>query len=197
MLPIDHLDRRLARQRAAEQARLEAKRGMSAKDARIRAGFVLALAAYFLFAISLHEHAVLAARRPVDMPSSSRWVLTGRDSHSFDKQGLWIGCWKSTVRDIDHCRITDQDGTSEFDGDMLPMAGNNAVPDNGLQLPGKIDANHIWVRGVNHDLPVPVITLANGMQLVPITDREGLQRRLARGEWEDGFVPQFPAVAEQ
>ena len=50
---------------------------------------------------------------------------------------------------------------------------------------------------MNYDLPVPVLQLANGTQLVPISDRDGLQKRLARGEWDAGLQPAFPAIAEQ
>jgi len=198
MVPVHYFDQRTAKRRAAQEARIAEQNRTLSQRARKRAAIVITLAAFVILAASLRAHRVLAAHTPNDMPANSRWILTGRDSHSFDKRGIWVGCWKSTIREVDHCRITDEKGYAQFDGDMLPLSANQgAVADKNLQLAAKINPGRIWVRGVNYDLPVPVLPLANGVQLVPISDREGLQKRLARGEWNDGLQPAFPAIAEQ
>jgi len=198
MLPAHYFDKRIAQRRAALDALTADERKLRAAQARKHAIVIITFAAFVILAASLHAHRVLAAHAPNDMPASSRWILTGRDAHSYDKRGLWIACWKSTIKEVDHCRITDEKGNAEFDGDMLPLTANqDAVPDKNLKLVAKIDPGKIWVRGVNYDLPVPVLQLANGTQLVPISDRDGLQKRLARGEWDAGLQPAFPAIAEQ
>jgi len=197
MLPAHYFDKRIARRRAALDALTTEERKARAAQARKRAALMIVVAAFVILAASLRAHHVLAAHTPNDMPANSRWILTGRDTHSYDKRGLWIACWKSTIKEVDHCRITDEKGVAEFDGDMLPLAANQTViADRDMHL-GKIIPGRIWVRGVNYDLPVPVLPLVNGVQLVPVSDRDGLQKRLARGEWDDGLQPAFPAIAEQ
>jgi len=198
MIPVHYFNKRIAERRAAQEARIAEQNRSRAQHARKRAVLVIALAALVILAASLRAHRVLAAHTPNDMPANSRWILTGRDAHNNDKLGLWVACWKSTIKEVDHCRITNENGTTEFDADMLPLSANQgAVADKNLQLAAKINPGRIWVRGVNYDLPVPVLQLANGTRLVPISDREGLQKRLARGEWNDGLQPAFPAIAEQ
>jgi len=147
---------------------------------------------------SLRAHYVLAAHTPNDMHANSRWIFTGRDSVSNNKLGLWIACWKSTIKEVDHCRITNEKGATQFDSDMLPLSPRQgAVADRNLQLAAKIDPAKLWVRGASYDRPVPVLPLANGTQLVPIADREGLQKRLAHGKWNESLQPTSPAIAGQ
>jgi len=198
MLPVHYFDPQRAQRRAAQRAVTAEERRVQAKRARRRAVLVTAIAAVLVIAASFHAHRVLAAHTPSDMPANSRWILTGRDPISNDKLGLWIGCWKSTIKEVDHCRITNEKGVAEFDGDMLPLAAHHgAVPDRNLHLATKIKPNELWVRGVNYDLPVPVLPLANGTQLVPVSDREGLQERFASGAWGEGMEPAQPTIAQQ
>jgi hypothetical protein len=197
MLPVHYFDPERAQRHAAQRAVTAEERSIQAKRARRRAVFVTAIAAVIVIAASFHAHRVLAAHTPNDMPANSRWILTGRDRASNDKLGLWIGCWKSTIKEVDHCRITNEKGIAEFDGDMLPLtARHGAVPDRNLQLAAKIKPDEIWVRGVNYDLPVAVLPLADGTLLVPVSDREGLQKRLASGAWDEGMEPAQPTIAE-
>ena len=198
MIPKHYIDERIARRHAEKAARTVEMKKARAAHARKRALLSIAVFAVIVGAASWHAHRVLAAHTPNDMPANSRWILTGRDRVSNDKMGLWVACWKSTIKEADHCRITDEKGTSQFDGDMLPLAAKQgAVPDKELQLAAKIDPGRIWVRGVNYDLPVPVIPLANGTQLVPVADRAGLEKRLADDAWDEGLQPALPAIAEQ
>ncbi len=146
-------------------------------------------------AVALNAHYRLTPHPPQDMPTNSLWIQTGRDRATYERIGLWAACWKSAVKPVDHCRITDQIGTASFDGDMLPLNSTQPLADQELKL-GVIDPAHLWVRGVNRDMPVPVLPLANRTLLVPVSDRDGLQRRMALGQWSDGLDPARPALAQ-
>lgn len=195
MLPFHYVDVHTMERRAAMRAHRAAERRIKAKRARRQAVIVTALAAIVVIAASFHTRHILAAHTPNDMPVNSRWILTGHTRDTNEKLGLWIGCWKNTTATVDHCRIADERGTVQYDGDMLPLAIHPAVvEDKDLQF-AKIDPEHLWIRGVHDDLPVPVLPLADGTQLVPVSDREGLQRRLVAGEWLDGMEPARPRLA--
>ena len=175
----------------ARDAERKENRLASTKRAHKQLFIAGAIFAVVIAAASWHAHRVLAARTPDDMPASSIWILTGHSRDSNTKLGLWIGCWKSDVVRADHCRITNEIGTVQYDGDMLPLGFNRVIDDSDLQF-AKVDPERIWVRGVNDGAPVPVLTLADGTQLVPVSDREGLQKRLAAGAWVDGMETSSP-----
>jgi len=157
----------------------------------------IAIGAVIIGAATMRSHYVLAAKAPGDMPGNSLWVFTGRDANTNVKQGLWAACWLTPTETSDHCRITDQGGATQFDGDMLPLkAGQAAVADKDLQIVA-IDPSRLWIAGVDSNLPVPLLALTNGVQLVPVWAREGLQKRLARGEWQKGLRPVFRGIAVQ
>jgi hypothetical protein len=189
-----HRFNRSAHQIAKEDKRNEKRIALAIRE---RKQLLLAAAVFVLViaAAGLHTHRVLAAHIPDDMPANSSWILTGHDRDNNDKLGLWIGCWKSTAAAVDHCRIADERGTLQYDGDMLPLAIHPAVvEDKDLEF-AKLDPENLWVRGVNYDMPVPVLPLADGTQLVPVSDREGLRKRLDDGNWLDGLQPALPAAA--
>jgi hypothetical protein len=185
--------------RSAQQIEKEAERKEKriALASRERKQLFLAAAVFVIIvaAASFHAHRVLAARTPADMPINSTWILTGHNRDNNDKLGLWIGCWKKTAAPVDHCRIADERGALQYDGDMLPLAIHPAVVEDKDLNFAKLDPEDLWVRGVNYDLPVPVLPLADGTQLVPISDREGLRRRLDDGDWLDGLEPAPLAAA--
>jgi hypothetical protein len=193
MFPFHYIDARTAERRAALKARTAGERRIRAARNRKRAVIVTAIAAIVVIGASFHARYALAAHMPNDMPVNSRWILTGHVRDTNEKLGLWVGCWKSAF--VDHCRIADERGTVEYDGDMLPLAIHPAVvEDKDLQF-AKIDPERLWIRGVHDDLPVPVLPLADGTQLVPVSDREGLQKRLADGEWLESMEPARPRPA--
>jgi hypothetical protein len=136
-------------------------------------------------------------RPPVDMPDASHWLLTGHDVDNNAKLGLWAACWLNQTQTADHCRITNQNGLAQYDGDMLPLnAHQPVVAAKDLRL-APIDPKTLWIRGVHGDIPVPILTLANGTKLVPVTDREGLQNRIARGDWRSGLRGTFHTLPPQ
>ncbi|HXB62660.1 MAG TPA: hypothetical protein VNU94_07425 [Acidobacteriaceae bacterium] len=145
---------------------------------------------------SSRSHYKPAAHPPNDMPANSRWLTTGRDPDTNAKIGLWAACWMSPGHTADHCRITDQTGSAQFDGDMLPLKARQPAVAQDLRL-AAIDPATLWVRGVHSDLPVPMLLLADGTRLVPASDLEGLQNRMARGEWQDGLRGSFHSLPPQ
>jgi len=177
-----------------QEAKLNEKRVASARSARKFLAIAAVVFAAVIGAASLHAHRVLAAHVPNNMPENSKWILTGRSRTNYDKLGLWFACWQSTAIKADHCRITDESGNVHFDGDMLPLSGRSVVADKDLQF-AELDPERLWVRGASSDMPVPVLPLANGTQLVPVADRPGLQKRLASGQWSEGLRPALPAEA--
>jgi hypothetical protein len=182
---------RSSTRRRAQRIAGEANRKVSAHRSRKQIIIAVIIFAIIATVAGFHAHRVLAAQIPDDMPSNSTWVLTGHDRNSNAKLGLWFACWKSTTVRADHCRITNETGTVQYDGDMLPLAVNRPLDDADLQF-AKIDPEKIWVRGVNDGAPVPVLALADGTQLVPVSDREGLEKRFADGDWVDGLEPGRP-----
>jgi len=162
------------------------------EDGSRRFGMIaLAIAVVLIGAASLRSHFVLLAKAPGDMPANAQWLLTGRDANTNMKLGLWVACWTTPTKTADHCRITDQDGAAQFDGDMLPLkAGAPVVEDKDLHI-ATIDPSTLWVSGVDSKQPVPLLALTNGVQLVPVWAREGLQKRMATGEWKSGSQTTF------
>src|ERR1700722_5670287 len=53
----------------------------------------LAIAAVVIPLASSRAHYKLAAHAPNDMPTSSRWLFTGRNPDNNVKVGLWADCW--------------------------------------------------------------------------------------------------------
>jgi len=156
----------------------------------------LAIAVILIGAATLRSHFVLAAKAPGDMPGNSQWLFTGRDANTNVKLGLWVACWMTPTQTADHCRITDQNGGAQFDGDMLPLkAGQPAVADKDLKIVALNPAT-LWISGVDSDQPVPLLALTNGVQLVPIWAREGLQKRMASGEWKSDSQTTFHGMEQ-
>ena len=177
--------------------RKKAKISLSSREARRFALITIAIAAVIIAVASSRAHFKLAAHTPGDMPANARWLFTGRDAETNAKVGLWVACWLSPTQMADHCRITDQSGGAQFDGDMLPLnAAQPVVADKDLQI-AAIDPSTLWVRGMHGDLPVPMLLLNNGTHLVPVADREGLQKRMARGDWQTGLHPRFRGITQQ
>ena len=128
------------------------------EDGSRRFGMIaLAIAVVLIGAASLRSHFVLLAKAPGDMPANAQWLLTGRDANTNMKLGLWVACWTTPTKTADHCRITDQDGAAQFDGDMLPLkAGAPVVEDKDLHI-ATIDPSTLWVSGVDSKQPVPLL----------------------------------------
>jgi hypothetical protein len=163
---------------------------------RERKQMLIAGAIFLIIATAaiLHTRRVLKAQVPTNMPANSSWLLTGHDHDSNAKLGLWFACWQSTTTAADHCRITDERGGVQYDGDMLPLAADSRVVETSQLQFASLDPEKLWVQGAGDGVPVPVLPLANGTLLVPVSDRAGLQMRLARGEWQDG-LQSAPAAA--
>jgi hypothetical protein len=170
---------------------------VDSRQARRFALVSIAIAAVVIALAASRSHYRPAAHPPNDMPADSRWLLTGRTPDTNAKVGLWAACWVSPTRSADHCRITDQTGSTQYDGDMLPLnAHQPVVADNDLRITA-IDPATLWMRGVHSDLPVPMLLLADGTRLVPVSDLEGLQNRMARGDWQSGLRGTFHTLPPQ
>jgi hypothetical protein len=169
---------------------------LDSRQARRFALVSIAIAAVVIALAGSRAHYKLTAHTPSDMPANSRWLFTGRNGTN-QKLGLWAACWLDPTQAADHCRIADQEGTAQFDGDMLPLkAHQSAVANKDLKL-AAIDPATLWIRGVHGDLPVPMLLLTNGTQLVPVSDLEGLRNRVARGEWQSGLRGTFHSFPTQ
>ena len=177
--------------------RRQPKMSKSSRQSRRFALIAIAIGVVVIALATSRAHYKLLAHAPVDMPVNSRWLLTSRNVSTNEKVGLWAACWLTVTQTADHCRVADQNGSVQFDGDMLPLKAHQPpVPDADLHL-AAIDPATLWIRGVHGDLPIPMLLLDNGTQLVPVSDREGLQKRLGRGDWRAGLQPRFRGIAQQ
>ncbi len=169
---------------------------VSSRQARRFALICIGVAVIVITMASTRSHYKPPTLPPNDMPAGSRWLITGRDPDTNARIGLWAACWINPSGTADHCRITDQTGSAQFDGDMLPLKAHQPAVPQDLRL-AQIDPATLWMRGVHSDLPVPMLLLADGTQLVPASDLEGLRNRMARGEWQDGLRGSFHSLPPQ
>ena len=123
-----------------------------------------------------HADMAIHPTLPTDMPRGADFVPVGYDLQHLEAKGEWIACSTDTERNADFCRVTDARGDVVFQGDFMPLRGDEPVPADQLQV-ARISAEHLWVQGPAEEGPVPVIPLMNGDVLVPADDSAALADR--------------------
>jgi len=125
----------------------------------------------------------LLAAVPPNMPPDARFVQTGYDLEQNERLGQWIVCREDAAANADWCRVTSQKGDVVFEGQFLPLSSPDRVPASQLGI-GQLDGRRLWTAGPAEQAPVPVIPLANGQVLVPVSDRIAIAERWAKNPEE-------------
>ena len=139
-------------------------------------GFLLLCLGCFL--LVRHGNTALHPALPSDMPAQAQFMQSGYDIAHLEPTGEWIACGTDRAEQANWCRVTDAGGQVVYEGDYLPLHGQNALPLEGIHL-SHADPTKLWVSGPVEAAPVPVIPLVGGEVLVPASDRDALADRWA------------------
>jgi hypothetical protein len=127
---------------------------------RVVAGTVIILAA---FALLWAGH---KPQRPPTVSSSALYVRPNNLPFSLHKTGYWLECWFEEDRNVDRCKLTDEDGTVSFEDEYLPCVGHTPLPQSELvfniQWTGRV-----WTQSPDKRTNAPVVHLENGQNLLP------------------------------
>jgi hypothetical protein len=110
---------------------------------------------------------------PPDTPKDAAFIFTGTDFAHLHARGEWISCHLDTRLKADACRITNESGTTIFEGLFLPVGKTQPAPDTRLHVATFNPAKQ-WVHGPIEHFPIPVIPLTDGTILVPADDAKPL-----------------------
>jgi hypothetical protein len=95
------------------------------------------------------------------------------------KRGDWLTCWFDRDHNVDRCRMSDTDGSLEYEGVFSPSGGSGAMPDGDLQIDVKgTDTRMQWVYF--REQIMPIIHLRNGTILIAVEASEAAKQKL---EW--------------
>jgi hypothetical protein len=82
------------------------------------------------------------------------------------KRGDWLNCWFDQDQNADRCRMSNMDGSLEYEGVFLPSEETAPVPASDLQIDMRITPNRLaWVYF--REQTIPIIKLRNGVMLLP------------------------------
>jgi hypothetical protein len=138
---------------------------------------------------AIHGMAALQPDIPQDMPrGTSYFVQSGYNLQRNEPVGQWIACRPDLPQGGDLCRVTDSRGTVIYQGEFLPLSGNQPLPADQLRVAEMVAPRNLWVSGPAENGPVPIIPLANGRILVPAADSDALADRWARNPDELNLI---------
>jgi hypothetical protein len=106
-------------------------------------------------------------KRPKGVSADAAFLWTGHLGLPAPRHGTWIECWADTGSSIDKCKLTEMDGTLEYEGTFLADTGKNLVPQPELKILSEqtSQSTDLWVRVKQH--LVPIVFLQNGTVLIP------------------------------
>lgn len=118
-------------------------------------------------------------KRPRGVPASAVFLWAGHLGLPAPKHGTWIQCWTDNPNEVNRCRLTEMDGTVQYEGIFLAAAGNTPVPESDLEIESEPtgDVTH-WVR-LGGLRGAPLVFLKNGTVLIP---KDAYQEGLAKLE---------------
>ena len=129
--------------------------------------FFALIGALFLVILGAYWWANVPPKRPKGVPPDAVFLWAGHLGLPAPKHGTWIACWTDTANGVNKCRLTEMDGTSEYEGVFLADTGRNPVPESDLKIEPEptSDVTH-WVslgglRGA------PLVFLKGGTVLIP------------------------------
>ena len=109
-------------------------------------------------------------KRPPDISLAGIFIERGRAAFKLSTHGDWLDCWQDSRTGTDRCKLTEEDGSVEFEDTFVPYDGPNPIPASEL----KIDSDktgtltfHVNPNDLAHDVALPVIFLQNGQILLP------------------------------
>ena len=143
----------------------------------LRIASFLLLSVAVLFLIN-HGRVAMSPARPSDMPAQAQFMQSGYDVAHLEPTGDWVACGTDRPEQSNWCRVTDARGEVVYEGDYLPVRGQNPLPLDRIEL-GHVDPRNLWVNGPTEGSPIPIIPLVGGDVLVPVGDREALADRWA------------------
>jgi hypothetical protein len=106
-------------------------------------------------------------KRPKDVSSDAVFLWAGHLGLPAPKHGTWIECWTDVANGVNKCKLTEMNGTPEYEGIFLADTVTNPVPQSDLKIEAEAtgDVTH-WVslgglRGA------PLVFLKDGTVLIP------------------------------
>jgi hypothetical protein len=110
---------------------------------------------------------------PEGLPPNSVFLWAPHVGLPGAKRGWWLTCSERSGQD--HCKITETNGTLEYEGEFIPYYQKGPVPKNDLDIDALKSGEHkLWVEGAL----VPLIVLKNGEILIPAVKYEDGRRLL-------------------
>jgi hypothetical protein len=106
-------------------------------------------------------------RRPNGVSSKAVFLWAGHLGLPAPKHGTWIECWADTGNGANECRLTEMDGTLEYEGVFLANTGKTPVPSADLKIVSEqtSQSTDLWVRVNEHF--IPLVFLRDGTVLIP------------------------------
>lgn len=87
------------------------------------------------------------------------------------RRGWWLSCAEGAGQD--HCKLSDVDGNTEYEGGFVPYLSKHSVPVDQLKIDSEKTGEHkLWIGKAL----VPLVYLENGEILIPASKyQEGVQ----------------------
>lgn len=106
-------------------------------------------------------------KRPPGVSQSAVFLWAGHLGLPAAKHGTWIECWTDTTGGANKCKLTEMDGSVNYEGVFLPDTGKTPVPQSDLIIKSEQTSQSVdlWVRVGEHF--VPLVFLQNGTVLIP------------------------------
>jgi hypothetical protein len=93
------------------------------------------------------------------------------------RRGWWLACWENHGHD--HCRLSDIDGNTQYQGEFVPYGGKAPLSSDQLEIDTERTTEHkVWIGS---EL-VPLVYLKNGEILVPASGYDEAKRLLESGQ---------------
>jgi hypothetical protein len=106
-------------------------------------------------------------RRPPDVSADAVFLWAGHLGLPAPKHGTWIECSTGADKGVNKCKLTEMNGTPEYDGIFLADTGKNPVPESNLKInvePTSDVTNWVSLGGLRG---APLVFLKDGTVLIP------------------------------
>jgi hypothetical protein len=115
--------------------------------------------------------------RPHGVSGNAVFLWAGHVGLPAPKHGTWIECWVDAEIGVNKCKLTEMEGTPEYEGVFLANAGTTVIPQSDLKIEIEPTSNSDnWVR-FDRLRGAPLIFLKNGSVLIP---KDAYSQGLAR-----------------
>lgn len=106
-------------------------------------------------------------RRPPNLSNNALYIEKGVVPFKLSSvPGNWLDCWVDQSQQLDHCRLSDERGITEFEDVFATCENKSDIPQGELIFDKRLTGD-TWVGSYEKHIDVPVIYLQNGKVLLP------------------------------